>query len=89
MTERQIIIGQKILEALNQMDGGQLAETVLHAQVNLLIKPNATLGEFEDALGECDRMGWVMGVPNKFNKNEKRWTITNEGESARLEMQRQ
>lgn len=86
MSQRQLTITRQILEALNLMDGGQLAEVILHHQVNLLIKPNATLGEFEDALSVCDANGWVTGVVSKFGP-KKLWQLNDRGQAARLEMQ--
>ena len=85
MTARQRQIAQQILEALNMMDGGQLPEVVLHAEVNLRIKPNAGLAEFEDALKVCDRQGWATGVLPKFG-GSRLWNLSDAGQAARLEM---
>jgi hypothetical protein len=85
MTTRQIKIIKSILEALNLMDGGQMNEVVLHAEVCLRVTPNATKAEFDDALRLCDDHGWLIGVVPKFG-GPKLWNLSDLGQATRLEM---
>lgn len=87
MTKRQRQIVTNILEVLNMMDGAQVNETILHAEVNLRITPNASLAEFSDALQICDTSGWVTGVLPKFG-GSKLWNLSDAGQGARLELKR-
>lgn len=81
--DRQIL--KALLDVLHQMDGGQLVESVLHAEVNLRISPNATLGEFESARDVADQRGFINGVTPRLGGGRK-WNITDAGTAARSEL---
>lgn len=81
---RKYKIIRAILNVLENLDGGQLTEQVLHAEVNLHVTPTATVGEFEDALQQCDHSKWITGVTGKFGG--KKWNLSDLGAAARLEM---
>jgi hypothetical protein len=87
MTQRQRKIAQQILEVLNMMDGAQVNETILHAEINLRVKPNATFSEFSDALNVCDSNGWAVGVQPRFG-GARLWSLSDAGQAARLQMQK-
>lgn len=84
MQQRELKIIRAILEAGHNIDGGQIAETLLHAEVNLQVNPTATLAEFGNALAICDTRGWMTGITSKFGG--RRWNISDLGEAARMEM---
>lgn len=84
MTRRQRTITTAILDVLYALDGGQLLETILHAEVNLRLSPTATFGEFEDALRHCDAARWLTGVQSRFGG--RLWNLSDAGQAARLEM---
>jgi hypothetical protein len=85
MTPREHKIIRALLEATHNLDGGQIGETLLHAEVNLRITPTATLAEFNGAIAIADSRGWLTGVQAKFGG--RKWNISDAGEAARLEMQ--
>jgi hypothetical protein len=85
MTTRQRKIVKAILEALNALEGGQMGEQLLHAEVSLRVTPTASLSEFNDALSLCDSSGWLTGVQAKFGSG-RLWNINDAGQAARLEM---
>ncbi len=85
MTSKQRELAKSILQVLNGMDGGQMQETVLHAQVNLGLPRNASFAEFNDALAVCDANGWVTGVSPRYG-GSRLWNISDSGQAARLEM---
>jgi hypothetical protein len=85
MTGRQRKIVRAILEALNALEGGQMNEPLLHAEVSLRLSPTATLAEFNDALSVCDSSGWLTGVVGKYGGG-RLWCINDAGQAARLEM---
>jgi hypothetical protein len=84
MTARKLKIIRAILNVLENLDGGQLTESVLHAEVNLHVTPTATLGEFDDAIQYCDQARWITGVSGKFGG--RKWNLSDLGAAARLEM---
>lgn len=81
---RKIKIIRSILDVLENLDGGQLTEAVLHAEVNLHVTPTATLAEFDDARDRADKSGWIIGVETRFNG--RKWSLSDAGRAARLEM---
>jgi len=84
MTQRESKIVRAILEVAHNLDGGQMTEVLLHAEVNLQVTPTAGLAEFNAALAICDSRGWMIKVPSKFTG--LKWNISDAGEAARLEM---
>ena len=82
MTQSEIKLARAILDVLHGLDGGQMHELPLHAEVNLIVK--CTRSEFEGALKICDTSGWVIGIRSKFKGVA--WNISDAGEAARLEM---
>jgi hypothetical protein len=84
MTKREIQITKALLEVLHGLDGGQLNEIILHAEVNLRISPTATLSEFNASLVVADSHGWLIGVNSEFSG--RLWNLSDKGESARMRM---
>lgn len=84
MTDREVKLTKAILTVAHDLDGGQIGEVLLHAEVNLRVTPTATKAEFEAALALCDQRGWIIGVQSKFAG--RKWNISDAGEAARLEM---
>jgi hypothetical protein len=74
------------LEALHEAET-QLGDVPLHAELKLRVNPPPLLSEFETAMAMADAMKLVIGVKAKFGPG-KRWTITDQGEAARIEMGR-
>ena len=85
MTHRQLTIVRALLTVLNERDGGQMTEPLLHAEVSLRVDPTASLAEFNDALGLCNNSGWITGVPKKYGVGHL-WNLNDAGQAARLEM---
>lgn len=84
MQQRKFKIVRAVLDVLENLDGGQMNEVTLHAEVNLHVTPTATMAEFEDALRHCDANRWVTGVTGRFGG--KKWNLSDAGAAARLEM---
>lgn len=84
MTQREQRIVRAILNVAHNLDGGQIDERLLHAEVNLAITPTASLAEFTAAVSICDTRGWLIGVQGKFGG--RKWNLSDAGEAARLEM---
>lgn len=84
MNARQLAITAAILDALSQLDGGLLAEPLLHAAVQRKTTPAATLSDFEDRLRSCEAAKYVAGMDSKFG--QRKWAITDAGELARREL---
>jgi hypothetical protein len=82
MTKNEIKIIKAILYVLHEVDGGQLHELPLHAEVNLLRECSRT--EFEAALKICDTNRWIVGIHSKFKG--RLWNISDAGEAAAMEM---
>jgi hypothetical protein len=82
MTQRQRIIIKALLEALHIMDGQPLAESVLHAEVNLRISPTATVDEFDDSLSVANTSRWIIGEQSRFGKG-RIWVLSDAGQAAR------
>jgi hypothetical protein len=84
MTTREQKICRKILDALHDLDGGQHAELMLHADVALRLGGACSLAEFNAALAICDTRKWVTGITGKNDK--PKYNISDRGEAARLEL---
>jgi hypothetical protein len=82
--ERQII--QAALTVLHEREGS-VTDTQLHAEVKMRVSPPPLLGPYETAMRLADAMKLVIGVPAKFGGGT-RWTITDQGEAALIEMGR-
>jgi hypothetical protein len=85
MTTRERSIVRAILEVLNDLDGGQITDPLLHSEVSLRVTPTATLAEFDGAMGICDGSGWVTGIQGKHGRG-RLWCLNDAGQAARLEM---
>ncbi len=84
MTAKQLNLIAAILDALSQLDGGLLAEPLLHAAVQRKTTPAATLSDFEHGLRYCEAAKYVAGMDGKFG--QRKWAITDAGELARREL---
>ena len=85
MTKREFKIIKALLGVLHNLDGAQIAEAVLHAEVNLHVTPTASLAEFDGAVTVADANRWVVVVQSKFGSGRK-FTLSDAGEAALLEM---
>ena len=65
------------------VNGGLMAEALLHGAVHLKTNPPATLAEFESALQFCERQKWVTSQRGKLGS--LRWAITDAGQVAKRE----
>jgi hypothetical protein len=86
MTAREQQIIRAALEALHDAET-QLGDVPLHAEVKMRVNPPPLLSEFETAMAMADGMRVVIGVKARFGPG-KRWSITDQGEAARIEMGR-
>ncbi len=90
MTNRDRDIIKAALDAAHEADA-QLSDVALHSVTNKFLrdggKMTASLGEFELAMKLADATKLFIGVPARFGSG-RRWTITAEGEAARIEMER-
>ena len=77
MKPRLEFILLKLLEVLHSMPDGQCAEGVLKASVDLLIRPNSLVTEFQEALDVAEKNGWILGVRPTFGA--VKWTLTDTG----------
>lgn len=86
MMDREQKIIKAILEVLDTQDA-QIGEVLLHAEVNLRIKPNAMLGEFEKCLRLCadPENRWIIGIHPRLGGATK-WNISDAGRAALIEM---
>lgn len=87
--DRQILLAA--LEAAHEADR-QLSDIELHSLANkhLASKGEITAGlqEFKPAMEIADTNGWFITVPARFGSG-KRWTISSDGEAARIAMARE
>jgi hypothetical protein len=86
MTRREQQLIGAALDALHESES-QLGDVPLHAELKLRVNPPPLLSEFETAMAMADAMRLVIGVKARFGPG-KRWSITDQGEAARVEMQR-
>ena len=84
MLDRQKNIIRALLQSLHEVDGGPVAETILHAAVNVKVQPAAMLSEFEEALCFCETSRWLTGIRGKLGTDK--WSLTDAGEVARREI---
>ena len=85
-TNRETKLVKGILDVLHQKEGGQMADTILHADLNLLLGEQVPLLEFNSALSIADRAGLITSIHARFGSGMRR-NINDAGEAARLEMQ--
>jgi hypothetical protein len=83
LNARQIQIAKAVLKALDDADR-QLAENIIHADVNAIIGEHVALAELKATIVLCDTEGWLIGVPTRFHG--KLWKISDAGRAALLEM---
>jgi len=87
MTEREIEILRRYLEALRDRAGRAASEIELHAATNMkLLPPKASLVEFNAALAHADNRGWAIGLASQTT-GRMQWTITDAGRAALVELQ--
>ncbi len=86
MTNRERNIIKAALDHLHEVEC-QVTDTGLHAEVKMRVNPPPLLSEYEPAMRMADGMRLVVGVKAKFGSG-LRWTITDAGEAARVEMER-
>jgi hypothetical protein len=73
-----------ILTTLADLEGGLMAESLLHGAVSLITTPPVTLSDFEQRLKYCQAQKWVNGIDGRLGT--RKWCITDEGEAARREI---
>lgn len=84
MKQRDQKIVRAILEALDLADG-LLIDTILHAEVNLRVTPNALLAEFDKGIAFCESKRWITGIRPEVGSTK--WMITELGQAKKAEMQ--
>jgi hypothetical protein len=82
MTKKELKIAKAILTVLHELEGGQINDLPLHAEVNLVTPCTRT--EFEAALTRCDTAAWITGLHSKFKG--RLWNINDAGEAVLAEM---
>ena len=66
------------------VDGGLMAEPLLHGATAQNTTPPATLNEFEEALKFCETKKWITGQRGATAR--LRWAVTDTGRVARRDM---
>jgi len=82
--DREQLIITTLLRCLDRLEGGPALETILHAAVNLNLKPAALLSEFESALRACESRRWIAGLRTKLGN--VKWSLTDAGKAVLLEL---
>lgn len=92
MTKRQVKLAKEILDYLHELDGGQAGDVLIHAAVNEAIGGvYVPLTEINEVLEICDRNGWIITVPSRFNLDDRGRkvhlrSLSDDGAAARLQM---
>lgn len=79
---QQII--RAILAVLGELEGGLMAESLLHGEVALRTTPPATLSDFEQRLKYCEAQKWINGIDGRLGT--RKWAITEQGEAVRRDL---
>lgn len=79
MSEREKLIVRIALDFLHRHDI-QAAEVVIHAHLNMQVRPRPTLNEMEGALAFMESKRWVTGA--RSDLGDTRWVITTAGKAA-------
>jgi len=82
MNREQLIV-RALLETLANHEGEAVLDTILHAEINLRVSPNALLTEFDASVKFAEGQGWIVGVRTVFKKIK--WRVTDTGRAAQLE----
>jgi hypothetical protein len=89
MNERELSILKALLTFLDGLQGGQVVEPIMHASVQTSLRNQGemapSLAEFNRAVLDCDRRGWIIGVPSRVTKQMK-WSLSDEGRAALVEL---
>lgn len=85
LTDREIKLIKAILDILHEHGGKQMADALLHAEVNLKLGETIPLAEFIAALNLADGNGFITSIHAKYGNGFRR-NINDAGEAARLEM---
>lgn len=83
MNNRDESIIRAVLQVLDLLDG-DASETIVHAEVNLRVKPNALLMELDRGLGHCEARRWIVGVRPELGATK--WSLTDKGRAALANM---
>ncbi len=75
---------REALDVLHDVGGLPHVEWLLYAAVARRVVPRPSVSDFEEALAVAEKEKWVIGITGKLD--EKKWAITDAGESARREM---
>jgi hypothetical protein len=73
-----------ILAVLGELEGGLMAESLLHGEVALRTVPPVTLSDFEQRLKYCESQKWIAGMDGRLGT--RKWFITQQGEAARRDL---
>ena len=84
MTHHQQQIVRAILDTLARLDGGVLAEALLHGAVRQQTHPPASLADFEAALRYCDKQRWVTGILGRLEV--RKWSLSETGAAAHRDL---
>lgn len=84
LNERQRLVLLAVLRFLDQLDGAQAVELVMHAAVNLQLTPGALLWEFDEAVNAAEARRWIIGVRGSLGT--VKWRITDLGRSVLKEV---
>lgn len=86
MTHREREICRAILDYLHTLEGGQATDTLIHQKAFADFDPAPSVQELDAALAEVNARRWTLGVPAKFDPRRMKWSLTDAGEAARLEL---
>jgi hypothetical protein len=81
--ERKARVRLEILKSLNRVSGYLLPENILHAELNLRVRPTVLLSEFRGELAELEPMGLITIIsPNLGGTRQVRLTDAGRAEVA-------
>lgn len=79
-------IYKAVLDVLNDHEENAVLDTIVHAEINLRVTPNALLSEFDEAIQAGTSARHIVSVRAKFSAKNIKLSITDEGRAARLQM---
>lgn len=86
MSRKEKIL-KALLDVLNDHEESAVLDTIVHAEVNLRVTPNALLSEFDEAVQTAESAKQIVRVRARFSSHNVKLSITDDGRIARLQMQ--
>jgi hypothetical protein len=74
-------VQNEILSVLSSADGHPLLQDVLQAQVNSRLRPRPAQADFDDALDNLKRIGFIVCKANDLQPENPYWHLDERGEA--------